>query len=94
MELIHKILKKTKRNRTHPRRSATISHISEVKILYDLIGFFILISFQGNSTSGSIYLSVQIAIDPIGSVDSTREITRRGEFLEIEEIPSSEHSNS
>ena len=44
--------------------------------------------------SGPIYLSVQIAIDPIGSPDSTREITRRGEFLEIEEIPSSEYSNS
>ena len=93
MELIHKILKKTKRSRTHPRRSATISHISEVNFLF-CMHFFILISFQGNSTSGSIYLSVQIAIDPIGSVDSTRDITRRGEFLEIEEIPSSEHSNS
>ena len=31
LELIHKILKKTKRSRTQPRRSATISHISEVK---------------------------------------------------------------
>lgn len=78
LELIHKILKKTKRSRnTHPKRSATISHISE-----------------GNSTSRSIYLNVQIAIDPIGSLDPTREITRRSEFLEIEEMSSSEHSSS
>merc|ERR1712046_254394 len=73
LELIHKILKRTKRNRSQPRRSATISHISE-----------------GNSTSGSIYLNVQIAIDPIGSPDSTRELgPKPGEFLEIEEITSS-----
>ena len=50
LELIHKILKKTKRSRTHPRRSATISHISEVKILFCMtlfdLGFLFLFLFR------------------------------------------------
>ena len=45
LELIHKILKKTKRNRTNPRRSATISHISEVNISQTGFIIFILSSF-------------------------------------------------
>ena len=55
LELIHKILKKTKRSRTHPRRSATISHISEVIIIFKILVLlfrFLIKDLESNLYSG------------------------------------------